>query len=678
MTLPSAELPSQPDSLLGDPAHPSAGLDAALEVDRCLDELSRLAQTAISRQDFYAALLDRAICVLAAEGAAAWYAPAGEPRTLLAQIRFPRPLLSSDRGFSGGSGSQRLTEVVVLPPFARAGARYPSDHPYPWPLAIAPLVADACSQVVVEVVLDRNAGANVQRGAEHLLGVMSEIAADYERRRELSRLRERDARAARFTDLVLRLHAALDLKATAYAVANDGRQWIECDRLSVLSAKDGRAVTLAVSAVDHIDRRSAQVVALERLAAAVAAIGEAVVWHETNGEALPPQIQAALQEYLDKGHARQLIALPIFPPVADDAQRTHPQISAQAVLIAESFVADAPLEAFVERGRALAGMTRTALNNAFTYQALPLLPVQRQIAAAIGALGRRPLAAWLAFGAAAIVATVLAAAPAEFVVEVEGALQPQVRRNLFAPSDAIVEKVLVVHGAEVAKGETLLRLHSPALDLDRSRLTGELQTARSRLSAVRTARSRPQKPMGADENELASEEEQLAEQVAGLENQLSVVEQLRGELVVTSPLEGVVLTWNTHESLDDRPVKQGQVLLTVAEATGSWVVELQVPDADAGHVLAAHRGDSEPLPVTFLLASDPGLTHRGQLEQIAQTTHTSGGATVAQAVANVAGPLPQTARAGGGVTARIHCGQRSLGYVWLHDLIDFVRTTFWF
>jgi hypothetical protein len=29
---------------------------------------------------------------------------------------------------------------------------------------------------------------------------------------------------------------------------------------------------------------------------------------------------------------------------------------------------------------------------------------------------------------------------------------------------------------------------------------------------------------------------------------------------------------------------------------------------------------------------------------------------------------------GAGVVARIHCGRRSVGYVWLHDLIEAVRS----
>jgi hypothetical protein len=149
-------------------------------------------------------------------------------------------------------------------------------------------------------------------------------------------------------------------------------------------------------------------------------------------------------------------------------------------------------------------------------------------------------------------------------------------------------------------------------------------------------------------------------------------------LVVTSPLAGTVLTWNTHESLDARPVKQGQVLLTVAATTGPWHIELQVPDAQAGHVLAARQSAQAPLPVTFLLASDPAATQRAALKRVAQATHATSAGSTAEAIGLVDGPLPASARAGGRVTARIHCGRRSLGYVWLHDLVDFVRTTFWF
>jgi multidrug efflux pump subunit AcrA (membrane-fusion protein) len=229
----------------------------------------------------------------------------------------------------------------------------------------------------------------------------------------------------------------------------------------------------------------------------------------------------------------------------------------------------------------------------------------------------------------------------------------------------------------------LLRLRNPSLDLDEGRLEGELQTALARLNAVRAARSRPDASSSleggqqrrSDQERLASEEVQLREQLQGLENQLTILRHLRQQLDLSSPLDGVVLTWNTHQLLDNRPVKQGQLLLAVADAAGLWALELKVPDRAAGHVLDGQRLGKTNLPVTYLLASDPAVTHRGHLERLALATDAAGGKSAADAIVALDGPLPGEARAGSQVTARIHCGRRSIGYVWLHDLIDFVRTS---
>ncbi len=690
MTSSSAEYPANLDALPHDlpPAGNTNG--SVQEIDRCLEELAQLAQTVLAERDFYAALLDRAVRLLAAEGGAAWRIGPQAAPTVIAQVHLPRPLVELPEPALAALGTRRSGEPLVLPPLARASARYPCDHPHPWPLILCPLAADAHARIVIAAALERDAGPDVQAGAARLLGVMAEIAGDFQRRRELAQLRQRDTQLAQFKQLVDRLHCGLDPTATAYTIANDGRQWIGCDRVSILRLKQGRAAALAVSAVDQVDRRSGQVASLERLAAAVAATGEKLAWHEAGAnktsthdadtDELPPQLLGVLHDYLDIGHARQLVAIPLRQSATESAGKSQPP---HAMLIAESFGAEMPLAALVARTEELAHVSGSALGNALTHHALPLLPLQQRIAAAIGAVSRRPVPALLGPAAVALGFTLLAAVPANFTVTAEGELQPRVRRNLFAPSDGVVAEVLVQHGDRVAQGDVLLRLHNPALDLDHSRLSGELQTAQARLSAVRSARSRPQdSDAPADENQQASEEEQLKQQIAGLENQLSVLQQMRNELTVKSPLAGIVLTWNTHELLDDRPVEQGQVLMTVADASGPWVLELHVPDGDAGHVLAGQRNSTNDLPValpvTFLLASDPAVTHRGQLQRLAMATDTSGGAAAAEAIAAIDGPLPAAARAGGRVTARIHCGRRSVGYVWLHDLIDFARTTFWF
>jgi multidrug efflux pump subunit AcrA (membrane-fusion protein) len=652
-----------------------------LDVDRCLEELAQLAQSELAPRDFYAALLDRALRVLPAVGGAVWQRLEKGRAELLCQLHFPEPMVDRRRPALPDSISPPQPESFVLPAYARASSLYPADNPHPWPLVVCSLVADLPTSIVIEIALARDTTSDVQAGAARLVGVLAEIADDFHRRQELARLRLRDANLTLVTDLVTRLHARLDPVATALTMANDGRQWIGCDRVSVMRLAHGRAVTLAVSAVEHVDRRSGQVAALERLASAVAASGEPLVWHEQRLDDLPPELAGVLHAYLDLGHARQLIALPLRHAAEEPQSSAHapPPVPPHGMLVVESFVADRPLETLSERADELARLSGSALGNALTHHSLPLLPLQTRLAKLIGAISRRPIAALLGLFVLTAAIALLAIVPADFTVEAEGTLQPQLRRNLFAPSDGVVEEVRVEHGAQIAKGDVLLRIRSPGLDLDQSRLSGELQTAQARLDAVRSARSQTDQAAAAgDPDRLASEEEQLKQQILGLENQLAVVLQLREELNVASPLTGVVLTWNTHQLLDDRPVKQGQTLIAVAESAGPWQLELRVPDSEAGHVLAGKQAGDLKSPVTFLLASDPAVTHHGHLARVALATDTAGGQSAAETIVALDGPLPADARAGARVIARIHCGRRSIGYVWLHDLFDFVRTSLLF
>ncbi|HPM85091.1 MAG TPA: hypothetical protein PLF81_30515, partial [Candidatus Anammoximicrobium sp.] len=67
--------------------------------------------------------------------------------------------------------------------------------------------------------------------------------------------------------------------------------------------------------------------------------------------------------------------------------------------------------------------------------------------------------------------------------------------------------------------------------------------------------------------------------------------------------------------------------------------------------------------------------YTGRLQRVAQITEPDDRQqlSVAALVDIDETDIPQR-RAGAGVVARIACGRRPLGYVWLHDLIRAVRT----
>src|SRR5262245_15548049 len=113
---------------------------AAAEVDRCLEELSHLAQTELSIQAFYSALLDRALRMLPAVGGAAWRWTTGRTE-LLAQRDFPEPLQRRQRTPLPKNGQSPVEQAFCLPAQARASDGYAADHPHPWPLVASPIAA---------------------------------------------------------------------------------------------------------------------------------------------------------------------------------------------------------------------------------------------------------------------------------------------------------------------------------------------------------------------------------------------------------------------------------------------------------------------------------------------------------------------------------------------------------
>jgi hypothetical protein len=161
----------------------------------------------------------------------------------------------------------------------------------------------------------------------------------------------------------------------------------------------------------------------------------------------------------------------------------------------------------------------------------------------------------------------------------------------------------------------------------------------------------------------------------------------KADLTVRSPLAGTVTTLDVRDRLIARPVQRGDALLSVAELNGEWELEVRMPEDRMGHILQARAelykkrrdqpGSGLPpdLTVKFILATDPGLTFEGVVKEIHQRAEVRGdeGNTVLVKVAIDKNELPQL-RPGATVIAKVHCGRRSIGYAWFHDVIEFVQS----
>jgi multidrug efflux pump subunit AcrA (membrane-fusion protein) len=285
----------------------------------------------------------------------------------------------------------------------------------------------------------------------------------------------------------------------------------------------------------------------------------------------------------------------------------------------------------------------------------------------------------LALVAAAIAA--LAIVPADFDVQAKGTFQPRVQSDVFAPDDGIVDQLLVSHGKQVRKGEPLVVLRKPELDLEFRRLAGETQTAEKKLASVRAERL-SNLPAGPETrrrpHELAAEEEELKELLKGLAEQKKILDAQQAALTVRSPIDGDALTWNIKQQLEARPVERGQALVTIGDLAGPWMLELDVPDDRAGYLLEAQQSLSPNLDVTFTPVGEPGSEFHGRITEVARSAELDEldqprvRVQVEFDKDDVAGLRP-----GATALARVHCGRRSIGYVWLHDLYHYVQSLWW-
>jgi hypothetical protein len=118
--------------------------------------------------------------------------------------------------------------------------------------------------------------------------------------------------------------------------------------------------------------------------------------------------------------------------------------------------------------------------------------------------------------------------------------------------------------------------------------------------------------------------------------------------------------------------------LEVADPTSPWELEVTMPESRMGHIARAWSESNGNLKVTFFLALNPGEKLEGKVEEIHRSAEVRGedGNTVLLRVSLDQDRLREVIaepKIDAGATAKVHCGKRPIGYVYLHDLVDFVR-----
>jgi multidrug efflux pump subunit AcrA (membrane-fusion protein) len=545
-------------------------------------------------------------------------------------------------------------------------------------LLLCPLTAGAQACGLVEVFQRADGGPATQRGWLRFLAQMAELASDYLQTQRLRSYSDRHQLWQQLEGFISRVHQGLDPRTTAYTIANDGRRLIGCDRVSVLLARGRGWRVEATSGVDRVETRAAHVRLMESLVDVVAKAGEPL-WYHGDMRNVPPQIEKSLHELVDETHANTLAVIPLRRPAAPRADDTQPQETPPLIgaIVIEQLQGQPPPGGFANRTAAVAEHGSAALANALDHREIFLLPLWQTLGKAKVIVSARHLPKLvLALIALAALAAILRFVPASFEVEGRGTLEPVIRREVFAGIDGQVDEVRVADGQTVRAGEPLLRLRSTSdLDVAIADLVGKRLAAHEKIVAIERSLLGEDRIESDEQDRLSGELFQLRKLHESLDQQLALYREKQQQLSVTSPIDGQVVTWQVRDRLLHRPVRQGQRLVTVVDPTGDWELEVHMPERRMGHVNNARNELQKDLEVQFMLATHPGEEFIGRIKEVDEVAddREGEGSTVLIRVAVDKTKLPEL-RPGASVTARVRCGREPLGYVWLHDVIEFVQT----
>lgn len=662
-----------------------------------VQEIADLAKSGCSLENFCAGFLTRTTNALASSGGVIWTRPsADEPLEIAFHINFNQTLLATSEA-ARAQHNQLLQSVLTTaePTLVPPDSGNPSatlGNPLDQLLIFAPLRIDDQVIGLVEIFQRPGGGPATQRGYLRFLVQMAELASDYLKSHRLQEFTVQQQLWNELNHFVQKAHYSLDPEQVAFQIVNEGRRIIGCDRVAIAIGNQHRQRVVAVSGLDSIERRAAEVRRLGELSSCVARGGEPL-WLRDPAQPLAPQIEQALQNYLDQSHGRAIAVIPLNAPHADHRPnaRTAASPAVIATLIVEQLNSAEFPAAVRQRTELLSTHAASALANALTVDRIPLRKflLSTQVLShplATSRLGRVALSA---------VAVLLACAglwlcPWSFALGAKGKLIPKDRQEIYAEVSGTLTEVLESDsaGGQISAGTVLAQMSNHELQLQMERLSGELAKAEAQISnlnhqQLEKSRGQNREQERRDRFYLETELAKASALRDSLKQELEIARRQIEALTIRSPIAGQLVDWQLRRQLLGRPVNRGDRLMTIVAPDSKFEVELFVPEKRVGHLLAAVNQSQQPLAVHFTLASHPEIQVSGLISQIEPVLnlHESEGNSARVLVRFDQEQMAKDLlRTGTRVTARIECGSRPLGYVLFHEVIETAVGTwrFWF
>ncbi|PHS00616.1 MAG: hemolysin D [Blastopirellula sp.] len=662
-----------------------------------IQEIAELSKKSVSADDYFREMFPKVVSALAAVGGAVWIFDEQRRPRLVYQINISKTLLDPQ----GEDGAKHLrlieemfngAEAQLLPPQSGGAEENSSGNPTNSLLVVAPIKTEDGIEGVIEIFQRPDSQPASQRGYLRFLEQMCGLATEWFKSRQLKSFTDKQTLWTKIEQFSRAVHENLDLRQTAYTIANEGRKLIGCDRVSVALRRGGRWKIESVSGQDVFDTRSSQVVLLGKLASTVINTGEEF-WFNGRTEDLSPQLEDAVHDYVDESHTKTIAVIPLRRPqhATDNIERDESEEERKyegeilGALIVEQIEDSSQQDEFAKGVELISEHSSRALANSLDYNLIPLTPMWRAMARSKVMIEARNLPKTVSISVAVVaVILILFLVPAPFRLSGSATLLPVVQRDIFAAVEGVVIDVKVNHGDTVIKDQLLVTLESTDLNMAKGRLDQDIDKAKKKLiSLAYTKRFQGPGITDAQALQLDIEINQAKLAVEQYNVELGLLDKKIAKLVVRSPIDGKVVTWDVNDTLINRPVQPGQILLTVIDPEQDWYLEVKMPEKRIQHIEAAKQGleEGEQLEVSYIMSSDPGSKLYGkvtEIQRLAQIDADEGQIVKLKVSIDKAKMMEETGieqlRTGATATAKVSCGTASLGYTIFHELFEFIQS----
>jgi hypothetical protein len=590
-------------------------------------------------------------------------------------------------------------KAELVPPMS-GSAETGEANPTKYLLVTSPLVSSKGPVGLLEVFQRGQTPPEAQRGYLRFVEHMAKLIGDWIKGHTLQEVSTRQELWQQSDQFARLVHDNLDLKDTAFTIANEGRRLIDCDRVSVAMLKGGKAKVVAISGQDSIETRSNNVQALGNLATRVIHSGEPL-WYDGSTEDLPPQLEEAIEDYVDLSHGRTVAVLPIRQPerklegdiLAERNETNEARVRREIIgaLIVEQIETQLSRETLEGRVDLVYEHAARALSNSMDHSNILFMPLWRFLDRCLwmfrGSALPRTLSILGLIGAALASMFII---PMDFDLQGNGKLKPTVERQVFAHADGEVEQVYIKHGDTVAENQPLVKLKNNELEQQIQTTRGQYKQSLQQAYELKRQLNSSTTLTEAERIRLQQDYNQAEQEAVNRNAELNLLVERQSKLQRLSPINGLITTWDVEKVLNARPVVTGQVLMSVADPEGPWEVEVLMPEKrmrylDWGFGNRAKKDDKgeEYLDVEIILMTAPehkhyGRLYRSDIGERAELDTEDGAVVRLRCVPTDDALLNISRRPGARVMADVKCGKRSVAFVCFYEVIEWIRANLLF